>query len=242
MRKQERFAACVIKQDLKKYSPNSRDHSHVQMRAIFKPVADIIRRHMGSVFRQSAGSFSLTAALAICLTITISSATSFAQKKNPKLKQPTPTPKAGTRLSGARTVAEPELQLERLPSDPSVENADISITANVRARSLKFETVPNPTVEFPGNPARDAVWEAQRENLPTPVQPGVTYRDIGIRLKITSVFRDIDRIVAEALGEVPLTDDKKSEAQPAIKLSATSSAARSGSQPALIPPPLRERQ
>jgi hypothetical protein len=241
MRKQERFAACVRKQDLKKYSPNSRDHLHVQMRTIFKPVADIIRRHMGSVFRQSAGSFSLTAALAICLTITISSGTSFAQKKNPKLKRSTPTPRAGTRIS-ERKVAEPEFQLERLPSDPSVENADISITANVRARSLKFDTVPNPTVEFPGNPARDTVWESQRGNLPTPVQPGVTYRDIGIRLKITSVFRDIDRIVAEALGEVPLTDDKKSEAQPAIKLSATSNAARPNSQPASIRPPLRERQ
>ncbi len=72
-----------------------------------------------------------------------------------------------------------------------------------------FETVPNPTVTFPGSHTRDTVWEAQRENLPTPVEPGVTYRNIGIRLKITSVFRDIDRIVAEALGEVPIQDDPK---------------------------------
>jgi hypothetical protein len=34
----------------------------------------------------------------------------------------------------------------------------------------------------------------------------VTYRDIGIRLKIVSRFADIDRIVAEALGEVPVSD------------------------------------
>ena len=95
-----------------------------------------------------------------------------------------------------------------------MENADISITAHVRARSLRFEAVPNPTVEFPGQPARDTVWEAVRENLPTPVEPGVTYRDIGIRLKITSVFRDIDRIVAEALGEVPVTDDANSSQTP----------------------------
>ncbi len=75
------------------------------------------------------------------------------------------------------------------------------------ARELRFEVVPNPTVEFPGQPKRETVWQAERQNLPTPVQPGVTYRDIGIRLVITSVFADIDRIVAEALGEVPMSDD-----------------------------------
>lgn len=87
------------------------------------------------------------------------------------------------------------------------DNTDISITANVTARSLRFDEVPNPTVEFYGHPQRETVWDAQRTNLPRPVQPGVTYRDIGIRLTITSVFADIDRIVAEALGEVPPTSD-----------------------------------
>jgi hypothetical protein len=79
----------------------------------------------------------------------------------------------------------------------------------VKARELRFDVVPNPSVEFPGQPARQTVWEAERENLPTPVQPGVTYRNIGIRLKITSIFSDIDRIVAEALGETPVTGDAK---------------------------------
>jgi hypothetical protein len=79
---------------------------------------------------------------------------------------------------------------------------EVSITANVTARELKFETVPNPTVEFPGNPVQETVWDAKRENLPRPVEPGVTYRNIGIRLRISSRFADIERIVAEALGEV----------------------------------------
>jgi hypothetical protein len=197
---------------------------------------------MRSAFRPPAGSFSLTVALAICLATTISSGTSFAQKRDQKAKQPAPTRRAGTKPSETRAAAEREIQLERLPSDPSVENADISITAHVRAGSLKFDTVPNPKVEFPGNPARDTVWDAQRENLPTPVQPGVTYRDIGIRLKITSVFRDIDRIVAEARGEIPVTDDKKPEPQLASKPSTTSKAASPDSQPASARPPQRERQ
>jgi hypothetical protein len=86
-------------------------------------------------------------------------------------------------------------------------DADLSITANVTARELRFEVVPNPTVEFSGKPERETVWDAERDNLPRPVQPNVTYRNIGIRLKITSIFSDIDRIVAEALGEVPTTDE-----------------------------------
>jgi hypothetical protein len=95
-----------------------------------------------------------------------------------------------------------------------VETADVAITATVTARELLFEIVPNPTVEFPGKPKRDTVWEAERENLPRPVQPGVTYRNIGIRLKIVSRFADIERIVAEALGEVPVTDEVQPPGNP----------------------------
>lgn len=70
----------------------------------------------------------------------------------------------------------------------SADDADLAITGSVTARELRFDVVPNPTVEFTGRPQRDTVWEAERENLPRPVQPGVTYRDIGVRLRITSVF------------------------------------------------------
>lgn len=104
----------------------------------------------------------------------------------------------------AQTPVEPSASQQT----PAPEEAlDLSITANVTARELRFDVVPDAKVEFPGKPERNTVWEAERQNLPRPVQPGVTYRDIGIQLKITSVFADIDRIVAEALGEVPATDD-----------------------------------
>lgn len=97
------------------------------------------------------------------------------------------------------------------------ESADILITATVTAKELRFEAVPNPTVEFPGKPKRDTVWDAERDNLPRPVEPGVTYRNIGIRLKIASRFADIERIVAEALGEVPVTDEVKPQENPSPK-------------------------
>ncbi|HEX7316430.1 MAG TPA: hypothetical protein VF297_21180 [Pyrinomonadaceae bacterium] len=90
-------------------------------------------------------------------------------------------------------------------------SADLSITARVTADSLRFEKVPNPRVEFTGKQKRETAWESERENLPRQVRPGETYRNIGITLHIRSVFADIDRIVAEALGEVPASDD----AQPA---------------------------
>lgn len=96
----------------------------------------------------------------------------------------------------------------------SVENADLAITARVTAGELLFRKVPDPRVGFTGRPRRETVWEAERENLPERVQPGVTYRDIGITLRITSVFADIDRIVAEALGEVPLSDDAPPPGEP----------------------------
>jgi hypothetical protein len=101
----------------------------------------------------------------------------------------------------------PEDSSQKETSQVSTESADVAITATVTARELRFEVVPNPVVEFSGKPRRDTVWDAERESLPRPVEPGVTYRNIGIRLKIASRFADIDRIVAEALGEVPITDE-----------------------------------
>ena len=105
-------------------------------------------------------------------------------------------------------------------SQVAEESADLAITATVTAKELRFEVVPNPTVEFPGKPKRDTVWDAVRDNLPRPVEPGVTYRDIGIRLKIVSRFADIERIVAEALGEVPVTDEMKPPDNPTPRPSA----------------------
>ena len=86
-------------------------------------------------------------------------------------------------------------------SEADEKNSDLVITATVRAKELKFETVPTPTVTFPGNGQRQTVWEADRTNLPQQVEPSVVYRDIGIRLRIYSRFAEIQRIVIEALDE-----------------------------------------
>lgn len=116
-------------------------------------------------------------------------------------------------------------------------DADLSITARVTADSLRFEKVPNPRVEFTGRPERQTVWESERENLPQEVRPGVTYRDIGITLRITSVFADIDRIVAEALGEVPTGDDARPATTPRPPAADTQPPATNTPAPATNTPP-----
>jgi hypothetical protein len=161
-----------------------------------------------------------------------------AQRRKPAPKPATQPKKQPT----PKTQREPELRLESLPEDPAVAAADVAIIARVKARELRFDVVPNPSVEFPGQPARQTVWEVERENLPTPVQPGVTYRNIGIRLKITSVFSDIDRIVAEALGETPVTDDAELAGTEATKKPSVIPKAASSSKQAATPRPQGERQ
>ena len=77
---------------------------------------------------------------------------------------------------------------------------DISLTASFTAKEIVFETVPNVTVTFSGDPRNVNVWHSDRTNLPDQVQPHVIYRDAGIRLVITSTLPDIEQIIDEALG------------------------------------------
>ena len=99
--------------------------------------------------------------------------------------------------------------LPDIRNDPDVEAADIAIIANITAEELRFEAVPNTSVEFLDKSKNQTIWETQRFNLPDKLEPGVTYRNIGIRLKITSRLADIERIVAEALGEIPISENSE---------------------------------
>ena len=139
----------------------------------------------------------LASAAALMLASSLASATHAQAAQQQTRSRRTATPSSTTPTAPSQAT-----RAEETGAEP-----DLSITARVTAESLRFEKVPDPKVEFTGRPRRDTVWKSERENLPQEVRPGVTYRDIGITLRITSVFADIDRIVAEALGEVPATDD-----------------------------------
>ena len=97
--------------------------------------------------------------------------------------------------------------LPDIRNDPDVEAADIAIIANITAEELRVDAVPNVSVEFLDKSKNQTIWQAERFNLPDKLEPGVTYRNIGIRLKITSRLADIERIVAEALGEIPIAEN-----------------------------------
>ena len=89
------------------------------------------------------------------------------------------------------------------PQPAAAAQPDIAITARVKAKSLRFTVVPNVNVTFTGslNGVKNVtVWKTDRENLPEKVQPNVTYRDIGIRLTITSTLPNIEEILDDALG------------------------------------------
>ena len=120
------------------------------------------------------------------------------------------TPAQGERPAPQRQEPVPAMPiLPDIRNDPDVEAADVALIANITIREMRFDAVPNPTVEFLGKPKTSNIWHADRYNLPDQVQPGVTYRNVGIRLKITSRLAEIDRIVSEALGEIPLSEDKQ---------------------------------
>lgn len=76
------------------------------------------------------------------------------------------------------------------------EPADVAIYATVHARELRFSEVPRGVVTSPPS-------KTERTNLPDQVQPHVTYRDIGIRLTITSTLPNIEEILDQALQEKP---------------------------------------
>jgi hypothetical protein len=101
-------------------------------------------------------------------------------------------------LATGASQAQPQSQPKPQP--------DVAIFATVRARELRFDQVGPVSVTaigaVNGRPAL-TVDRSDRQNLPERVQPYVTYRDIGIRLTITSTLPDIEKILDEALGPPP---------------------------------------
>jgi hypothetical protein len=198
----------------------------------------MMRRKLLTIFNSALAPF---AALLLATMLAPSVHAQAAQRQTRDGRTATPSSTTTTPTAPTQTR---DTQTPRAAEESGAE-PDLSITAHVTADSLRFEKVPDPKVEFTGKPRRDTVWQSERENLPQQVQPGVTYRNIGITLRITSVFADIDRIVAEALGELPASDDAKpqgsSPTQPGAQSDARAPAASAtqGSRPAQTPSPAK---
>jgi hypothetical protein len=61
---------------------------------------------------------------------------------------------------------------------------DVLIVASATARQVRFESEPRIQVRLHGCEGLDSVVTTQRQNLPRPVQPGVTYQDVRVGVEI----------------------------------------------------------
>ena len=62
-----------------------------------------------------------------------------------------------------------------------VDEPCLEIAAQVEAKSLRFECVPETDVAFDAGTRCDSASGSERQNLPEKVEPGVTYRDVRVR-------------------------------------------------------------
>jgi hypothetical protein len=76
---------------------------------------------------------------------------------------------------------------------------EVTLRGKVTAREVRFESQPQVSVQVRGCPALDTTRLSVRTNLPRPVQPGVTYRDVQVDFQLSAWIRDIDCAIGRAL-------------------------------------------
>lgn len=86
---------------------------------------------------------------------------------------------------------------ETVKADSAASQPDVMISASARIRELRFESQPRADLELTGCALLDSV-RVERVNLPTPLQPGVTYRDVAVDLEAAGYLN------VECLLTVPL--------------------------------------
>lgn len=84
------------------------------------------------------------------------------------------------------------------PSGVKAAGPELELVATVRAKSLEFDEVPKVNVVFKGNGKRRTVWKTERVNLPAHPEPGVTYKDVEVRLTVTSDVDELSSLLNEA--------------------------------------------
>jgi hypothetical protein len=79
---------------------------------------------------------------------------------------------------------------------PDSVKPDIAIIARVQAAELRFNAQPQTSLKLFGCPQVDTSRVVVRTNLPTPVQPGVTYRNVTVDFRLNMKFTDLECFLA----------------------------------------------
>ena len=101
---------------------------------------------------------------------------------------------AGTASAQQATGAcPPPRSLSLLPDSAK---PDIAIVARVQAAELRFNAPPSTSLQITGCPQIDTSLVVMRTNLPKPVQPGVTYRNVIVDFRLNMKFAELECILA----------------------------------------------
>jgi hypothetical protein len=84
------------------------------------------------------------------------------------------------------------------PAEPAATGPELELVATVHAKALTFQDVPKVNVVFKGNGKRRTVWKTERVNLPAHPEPGVTYKDVQVKLTVTSDIDELASLLNEA--------------------------------------------
>lgn len=97
---------------------------------------------------------------------------------------------------------------------------DILLIVKIDAKEIRMDVKPATRVDFPGTHSRSTFWLTERRNLPESLEPGVTYRDAGLTLRISSRFKEIERLLRD------ITNAMAAEAKEVTDQTSTQPAAR----------------
>lgn len=110
---------------------------------------------------------------------------------------PDPDEPALEALALALAVAPVPPQAEPGRGD-AVKEPRVDLVVTFAARSLVFEEVPRIRMAFGGPGPRRAVWKVERTNLPARVERGVEYRDVKVKLTLSSTVDEFEALIEDA--------------------------------------------
>ena len=78
--------------------------------------------------------------------------------------------------------------------------AEIEVGAVAKAKSIRFDKVPETKITFPGSDQDRSGSHTERENLPDELEAGVTYQDVTVRWRAGAAVRaEVAEEVADEL-------------------------------------------